>query len=122
MADKKTELMAQFYADCQQKGYTDMTDDTQSLKAKVIATDLKLNYGNIVSFYEKAKSSYEQVQQEKAEAERLRAIQQQKDAEERVRRQVNGELLVTLSDRAYESDETTSVRVYIRPDNSVYST
>lgn len=122
MADKKTELMAQFYAECQQKGYTDMTDETQSLKAKVIATDLKLNYGNIVSFYEKAKSSYEQVQKEKAEAERLRAIQQQKDAEERVRRQVNGELLVTLSDRAYESDETTSVRVYIRPDNSIYYT
>lgn len=122
MADKKTELMAQFYAECQQKGYTDMTDDTQSLKAKVIATDLKLNYGNIVSFYEKAKSCYEQVQKEKAEAERLRAIQQQKEAQERARRQVDGELLVTLSDRAYESDETTSVRVYIRPDNTVYST
>lgn len=122
MADKKTELMAQFYADCQQKGYTDMTDDTQSLKAKVIATDLKLNYGNIKAFYEKSKTCYEQVQAEKTEAERLKAIQQQKDAQERTRRQVNGELLVTLSDRAYESDETTSVRVYIRPDNSVYST
>ena len=47
MADKKTELMAQFYAECQQKGYTDMTDDTQSLKAKVIATDLKLKYKKV---------------------------------------------------------------------------
>lgn len=122
MADKKTELMAQFYAECQKKGYTDMTDDTQSLKAKVIATDLKLNYGNIVSFYEKTKSCYEQVQKEKAEAERLRAIQQQKEAQEQARRQVDGELLATLSDRAYDSDDTTSVHVYIRPDNSIYST
>lgn len=122
MADKKTELMAQFYTECQQKGYTDMADDTQSLKAKVIATDLKLNYGNIKAFYERAKTCYEQVQAEKTETERMKAIQQQKAAQERARRQVDGELLVTLSDRAYESDETTSVRVYIRPDNSVYST
>lgn len=43
MASKKTTLMAQFYAQCQQKGYTDMHDDVQSLKAKVIATDLGLD-------------------------------------------------------------------------------
>ena len=84
MADKKTELMAQFYAKCQQKGYTDMTDDTQSLKAKVIATDLKLNYGNIVSFYEKAKSCYEQVQKEKAEAEAEAAEKEAKEEEKRL--------------------------------------
>ena len=37
------------------KGYTDMRDPTQSLKAKVIATDMKLNYGDIVKFFEKAR-------------------------------------------------------------------
>lgn len=122
MADKKTELMAQFYAQCQQKGYTNMRDDKQSLKAKVIANDLKLSYGNIEAFYNKAKTCYEQVQAEKEEAQKQRKIQQQEEAQERARRQVNGELLATLSDRAYESDETTSVRIYIRPDNSVYYT
>ena len=44
--------MAQFYEQCKNKGYTNMRDDTQSLKAKVIATDLGLRYGNIVEFYE----------------------------------------------------------------------
>ena len=28
-----------FYDQCQSKGYSDMQDETQSLKAKVIATD-----------------------------------------------------------------------------------
>lgn len=122
MADKKTELMARFYAECQKKGYTDMTNDKQSLKAKVIATDLKLNYGNIKTFYEKAKICYEQVQDEREFAKELSEIRQQKEERDRIKRLVNGELLVTLSDRAYESDETTSVRVYIRPDNSIYHT
>ena len=58
MADKKTTLMAQFYEECQKKGYTDMKDPTQSLKAKVLATDLKLKYRNIVEFYERAKEAY----------------------------------------------------------------
>lgn len=122
MADKKTELMAQFYEECQKKGYTDMHNDTQSLKAKVIATDLKLNYGNIAAFYEKAENCYTQVQEEKAEAQKQRKIQQQKEAEERTRRAVNGKLLVILSDRLCEGDDATSVRVYIRPDGSIYST
>ena len=43
VADKKTQDMAQFYNECQNKGYTDMQDETQSLKAKVIAMDLGLN-------------------------------------------------------------------------------
>lgn len=122
MADKKTELMARFYEECQKKGYTNMHNDTQSLKAKVIATDLKLNYGNIAAFYEKAKKCYTQVQAEKAESQKQQKIQQQKEAEERARRAVNGKLLVTLSDRLCEGDDATSVRVYIRPDGSIYST
>ena len=38
MASKKIQLMAQFYEQCKNKGYTNMRDDTQSLKAKVVAT------------------------------------------------------------------------------------
>lgn len=99
--------MADFYAKCQKKGYTNMRDNTQSLKAKVIATDMGLSYGNIVSFYDKAKSCYDQLQQEAAAEKELRA-----------RRQIPGELLVTL----VTGDEKTQVKVYIRPDGSQYYT
>lgn len=103
MSDYKTKLMAQFYAECQQKGYTDMHDSTQSLKAKVIATDLGLDYGNIVYFYEKARDCYEHACIEEAEAEKRRA-----------REAVNGKLLVTVSG----SDD--EIEVFIRPDRTVY--
>ena len=123
MADKKTELMAQFYEECQHHDYIDMTDSSQSLKAKVIATDLKLNYGNnIVSFFEKAKTCYEIVQNEKQEAERLRLIQQQKEWEEKERRKVNGTFLLSMTDQIAEGSDGTVVRVYIRPDKSIYAT
>lgn len=122
MANRKTQLMSEFYQKCQQKGYTDMNDSTQSLKAKVIATDLGLNYGNIVTFYNEASVCYEQVCKEKAEAEKKRAEQQKKDEEESRRRAVNGELLLTLSDKTESSGKAQILRVYIRPDNSIYST
>lgn len=107
MADRKTEKMAEFYTQCQKKGYTNMRDDTQALKAKVIATDLGLNYGNIVSFYEKAKACREEIEKEKAAERALRE-----------KRQVAGEELVTLQ----SGDEKTQVKVYIRPDGSKYYT
>lgn len=107
MADQKTRKMSDFYSKCQKMGYTNMRDNTQSLKAKVIATDMGLSYGNIVSFYDKAKACYDQVQQEAAAEKALWA-----------KRQVPGELLVTLATR----DEKTQVQVYIRPDGSTYYT
>ena len=103
--------MAQFYEECQKKGYTDMTDATQGLRAKVIATDLNLKYKNIVSFYEDAKACYDQVQIKNAE-----------DAKEAARRAVDGTLLVSLSDREKPSSKETVINVYVRPDQSVYST
>lgn len=121
MADKKTELMAAFFEQCQNHGYTDMHDDMQSLKAKVIATDLNLKYGDIVSFYEKAQKCYDQVQAEKVRAEQLRKIQQQKDAEEAARRSVRGERLVTLANNVNISRSTKVMHVYIRPDKSIYT-
>lgn len=121
MADKKTELMAAFFEQCQNHGYTDMHDDRQSLKAKVIATDLNLKYGDIVSFYEKAQKCYDQVQAEKARAEQLRKIQQQKDAEEAARRSVRGELLASIADSVNDRRDTQVMDVYIRPDKSIYT-
>ena len=98
MASKKIQLMAQFYEQCKNKGYTNMRDDTQSLKAKVIATDLGLRYGNIVEFYEKAAQCYRQIQEEeKSEAEKRR-IREREERAERERLAVNGSLLVTISD------------------------
>ena len=87
MADRKTQLMAQFYETCQQKGYTNMDDPTQSLKAKVIATDLNLNYGNISVFYKKAKESYELIQIENAGKERQR--QKEEKEEKRAKKDFN---------------------------------
>ena len=92
--------MAQFYQQCQEKGYTDMSDATQSLKAKVIATDMNLKYGDISAFYKKAKQCRDEILAEQAAAER-----------EQARRNVDGTLLVTLDDLA----------VYVRPDGSSYT-
>jgi len=110
LVDEKTRLMVQFYEECQKKGYTDMTDTTQSLKAKVIATDLNLKYKNIVSFYEDAKTCYDQAQIENAEK-----------AKEAARRAVDGTLWVSLSDSEKPSSNEVVVNIYVRPDQSVYS-
>lgn len=108
MADKKSQLMAQFYETCQSKGYVNMHDSKQSLKAKVIATDLNLKYKDIVRFFEEAKQCYEQVQKELAEEKVAR------DAE-RARRSVAGVKLVTIMN-GYR------INVFRRPDGSYYST
>ena len=116
MANNKTQLMAQFYEQCKNKGYTNMRDDTQSLKAKVIATDLGLRYGNIVEFYEKAAQCYRQIQEEeKVEAEKRR-IRERQELAERERLAVNGSLLVTIS------DNDMHLKVFQRPDGTIYCT
>ena len=122
MADLKTQKMAQFYEQCQSKGYTDMRDDTQSLKAKVIAADLGLKYGKIEEFYGKAERAYQQVQ---AETERARLLQENARKQQEAlaaRRAVDGELLLTLSDSHVSSEQGTVLRVYLRPDKSLYTT
>ena len=55
----KQQKLYNFYSQCIAKGYTDMTDVTQSLKAKVIASDLGLKYGKIVALYEQSKQVFE---------------------------------------------------------------
>ena len=39
---KENERLLLFYEECVKKGYSDMTDPQQALKAKVIATDMEL--------------------------------------------------------------------------------
>ena len=116
MANEKTKRMAQFYEQCKSKGYTDMRDDTQSLKAKVIATDLGLRYGNIVEFYEKAAQCYRQVQEEEAAAAERRRIEEREERAERERRAVNGTLLVSFF------GGNNRLRVFLRPDGTTYCT
>lgn len=126
MASIKAQLMAQFYEQCQKKGYTDMRDATQSLKAKVIATDLGLRYGNMEDFYQKAELCYRQVQQEQEEAakkalilkeqeEKEAQIRRQKEEKEAARRAVDGRLLLTITGQEHR------IQVFLRPDQSVYS-
>ncbi len=106
--DQKSLLMAQFYEECQKKGYTNMQDDIQSLKAKVIATDMKLKYGDIIAFYEKARQCYEDLQSEK-----------EIEAKKAAKRAVNGVLLAEIYDG--NGRNRNALCVFIRPDCSIYT-
>lgn len=53
--ETRNDKLLEFYSECQRNGYTDMKDKTQSLKAKVIASDLGLNYSKIGALYDEAK-------------------------------------------------------------------
>ena len=68
--DRFDPRLIQFYEQCQAKGYQDMTDETQSLKAKVIAMDLKLPFDDIRGLYDLAKIQYENEQKRKQEEAR----------------------------------------------------
>ena len=57
--ESRNDKLWEFYSECQKNGYTDMKDKTQSLKAKVIASDLGLNYSKIGSLYEEARKATE---------------------------------------------------------------
>lgn len=120
--DNKTLKMAEFYEQCQQNGYTDMKDEKQSLKAKVIATDLGLKYGKITDFYAKAEKAYKQVNEEKERERQQQEERRKQHRELAAKRAVNGELLVTMSDSQTSSEKGTVLRVYLRPDKSVYTT
>ncbi len=55
MIDQETKLL-EFYNQCIEKDYIDMSDDVQALKAKVIATDLNLNYKDISILFKDAET------------------------------------------------------------------
>ena len=119
MSDKKTRLKAEFYAKCQEKRYTDMSDATQSLKAKVIATDLGLKYRKIEDLYAEAERCAQIVAHEDEEA---RIAAEKKAEEERIladKRAVPGELILELVDSETGSSGS-SVQIYRRPDGTIY--
>lgn len=99
--DIKETRLYKFFCQCQEKGYTNMQDDAESLKAKVIATDLGIKYKNIAETYEEAKAVYE------AEQKRIE--------EEKLFQSSTGSLLFTL-----HGDETISV--YLSENNDFYYT
>ena len=105
----REEKLCNFYSKCIEKEYTDMSDDTQSLKAKVIATDLGLRYGKIGALFEEAKAVFEATEARKKAAE-------EKAAAEAVRAAVPGDLVVILK------EESKSIEVFRRPDKSIYCT
>lgn len=100
--------LVDFYKQCIDNGYTDMNDGTQSLKAKVIASDLGLNYKNISKLFESAELAFKE-QLNKEEKERKR--------QERLA--INGEFLFELK---VISQDINVIRIYKRPDKSVYYT
>lgn len=105
----KEQKLYSFYSQCNEKGYIDMTDDTQSLKAKVIASDLGLRYGKISNLFEEARVVYEREESRKEE-------EAQKAAAEEARTAVPGDLVLTLK------EDSNSIEVFRRPDKSIYCT
>ncbi|SEA89495.1 hypothetical protein SAMN05216349_14613, partial [Oribacterium sp. KHPX15] len=109
----KEQKLYSFYSQCIAKGYTDMADDTQSLKAKVIASDLDLKYGKIAVLYVEAKKVFEL-------EEARRKVEAEQAAQEAIRTSVLGELVLTL--REDPNNNRGRIDVYRRPDGSVYCT
>ena len=70
--NEKEKQLYNFYKQCLEKNYNDMQDATESLKAKVIATDLGIKYKDISKTYEEAKAIYEE---ETKCVERLKELQ-----------------------------------------------
>lgn len=93
--------LVDFYKQCIDNGYTDMNDETQSLKAKVIASDLGLDYKNISKLFESAELAFK------------------KESKRQERLAINGEFLFELK---VISQDINVIRIYKRPDKSVYYT
>ena len=100
----REEKLYSFYVQCKNKGYKNMQDETESLKAKVIATDMGLRYRDIEKLYQEAKSVYE--------------AEEKRKAHEKMLQETDGQMLVILKDR----DKDKYISVFRRADGSVYST
>ena len=124
MLTGKQKKMAEFYRQCLEKGYVDMHNEVQSLKAKVIAVDLGLNYGNIVSFYEEAKKAWEIDEAERLAKEKRAQEEASRQAAAAAKKAVDGHLLITLSTATSKTPGAAgkTLRCYLRPDGSFYYT
>ena len=93
-----------FYLQCIENGYTDMKDETQSLKAKVIAMDLNLRYKNIESLFAESKAVYEA---QLAKEEKL---------------SVDGELVMKLYNYEGDDKKDKELSIFRNPDSGCYLT
>ena len=93
----REEKLLILYKSCLENDFTDMSNETHQLKAKVFAMDLKLKYKEIRVLYNEAKELHEQ-------AERIKAEEA-----------VVGDKILTLID-----NEKNNYYIYKRPNGSVY--
>ena len=100
MAYKNENQLIEFYKQCIKNGYTDMQDDKQSLKAKVIAVDLGIKYKSIDALFRQAEELYN-------EKERLRVT--------------DGAFLFEL-DNSENNMPDKMIALYRRADGSLYHT
>ena len=111
---KKEEIIkkAEFYKKCIENNWEDMDDSTQSLKAKVLAKDMGLNYKNIKLLFAEGEKALQTINKEEEE-------RQKKERLERERLAVNGELIASFID-SENPEESAVLNVYRRPDKSFY--
>ena len=100
----KEQKLYEFYEACVTKGYHNMSDATESLKAKVIATDLEIKYKDIARLYEQAKVVYE---------EEIQRKQQEQELQKK-----SGKQMLKLAG----VEEKSTIRIYQREDGSIYHT
>ena len=121
---KEFDARVSFYRQCLAKGYMDMNDETQRVKAKIIAQDLGLPIRKIDALLAKAKADYEAdlAAKEKQQQEREKRLAEEKA--EQARLAVKGEWVMTVYNynEGQKSDDKKDIAVYRRPDGSVYYT
>lgn len=112
MMTDATKKKAEFYEKCVENNWTDMNDDTQSLKAKVLAKDMGLNYRNIHSLFNEGKKADQEIKT-KAEEKRKKQLMEEE------RQAVKGNLIVSFI-KSEDNSSSDGLKVYRRPDKSFY--
>ena len=77
----REQALIKLYEQCLEKNFTDMTNQTHQLKAKVFATDLGLKYSHIAELFAEAKIAYDKNQAELAKKQQQ--IKQRQEANAR---------------------------------------
>lgn len=110
----KKQALVELYSKCLNSNYTDMTNETHQLKAKVFATDLGLKYRKIENLVAEAKTAYEQnlIEIEKEAQREKRNAEIEKKIKEL---QKNAKLAFTVK-AIYDTD----LKVYRCADGSVF--
>lgn len=111
MISDLTKKKAEFYEKCIKNNWTDMNDDTQSLKAKVLAKDMGLNYKKIQSLFSEGEKAHQEIENKQKEQEEKERLEQERLA-------VKGELIVSFIKS--EDSSSNGLKVYKRPDKSFY--